>query len=146
MVRAFRIVVAVASVVAIVAGIAGVVFGESGVLGTHVVTPNVDSELRFFSAWYVVAGVLLLLALPNVEREARTVRTVFAGFFLAGCGRAISMVTVGRPHGMYVVLMAIELALPLVVVPWHGRLARRSSAVASRGSRSGSTVVPRDSS
>ena len=58
-------------------------------------------------------------ALRRIELEAWTVRLVGGAFFVAGCGRILSWMVVGRPHTSQVVLMAIELALPFVIIPWQ---------------------------
>lgn len=105
--------------VMVVAGLGTVLLGAGSVVGVDEVVPAVDSEMRFYAVWYVVAGVGLLRAVARVESAAPTVRMVGAAFFIAGCARALSWLTVGRPHSFTVVLMVIELVLPAVVIPWQ---------------------------
>lgn len=109
------------------AGAATVILGAGSVAGVGAVTPEVDSEMRFYAVWYVVAGAALLRAVPRIGSSAATVRVVGAAFFVAGCARALSWAAVGRPHEVALVLMAIELALPFVIVPWQAAVARRTS-------------------
>jgi hypothetical protein len=118
------------SVVMLVAGSLSVVFGASSVLGARDVTAGVDSEMRFYAVWYVVAGAFLLRSTRRVESETWTIRLIAAAFFVAGCSRILSWVAVGRPHLSQLVLMVIELILPLVVVPWQASVARRARASA----------------
>ena len=125
--RGLRIFLAVLGSVMVVAGAAGVLLGVGTVVGASAVNANVDSEIRFFAAWYTVAGVLLLRSLRRIEDASDVVLMVAAGFFLAGCARALSWFVVGRPHWQQLVLMGIELVLPCVIVPWHRVVAGRGS-------------------
>ena len=117
-------------IVMLVAGSLSVVLGASSVLGVRDVTAEVDSEMRFYAVWYVVAGALLLRASRRVESETWTIRLVAAAFFVAGCSRILSWVVVGRPHLSQLILMVIELILPLVVIPWQASVVRRATSVA----------------
>ena len=112
----------------LVAGSLAVVFGASSVLGAGDVTADVDSEMRFYAVWYVVAGAFLLRAPRRIESEAWTIRLVAAGFFVAGCSRILSWVAVGRPYLSQLILMVIELMLPLIVIPWQASVARRATS------------------
>jgi hypothetical protein len=97
------------------------------VLGASDVTADVDSEMRFYAVWYVVAGAFLLRATRRVESETWTIRLIAAAFFVAGCSRILSWVAVG-PHLSQLILMVIELILPLVVIPWQASVARRATS------------------
>jgi Domain of unknown function (DUF4345) len=112
----------------LIAGSLSVVFGASSVLGAGDVTAEIDSEMRFYAVWYVVAGAFLLRATRRIESEAWTIRLIAAAFFVAGCSRILSWVAVGRPHLSQLILMVIELILPLVVIPWQASVARRARA------------------
>ena len=131
--RGLQVVMTIIGVVAVTAGAFSVIAGVRSVAGAADATASVDSELRFYAAWYVVAGVLAFRAARRVEAEATIVRLIAAGFFLAGCGRVVSLVAVGRPHAVALVLMVIELALPFVLIPWQATVARR----AERGTPAG---------
>jgi hypothetical protein len=119
------ILVALAAVM-VLAGVLGVILGADLVLGDDAFSASVDSEFRFFAAWYLAAGVLLLRAVPKVETAAFEVRFVGITFFVAACGRVLSMIDVGAPHGFYIALTAIEFAIPLVIVPMQAAVARRT--------------------
>lgn len=104
------------------------VMGLSSVTGDVVVTPDADSEMRFYAVWYVVAGVLLLRSLSDVAGAGTMVRSVGMGFFAAGCARAVSWIAVGRPGSLAVTLMAIELILPAVIIPWRAAVAEPATS------------------
>jgi len=122
--RGLQVVVTVLGIVAVAAGGHTVLIGGDSVLNHGDVSAGVDSELRFYAAWYVVAGALLLRAVHRIESEALVVRAVGAAFFLAGSGRLLSLVTVGRPHAFALVLMIIEFVIPVGIVPWQAAVAR----------------------
>ena len=122
---ALQVFLAALGALAIVAGLVGVFAGPSLILDAGDVSPSVDTELRFYAAWYGGAGVLLLWTVPRVEREGRLIRGLCAVLVLAAVGRVVSLVLAGRPHSLYLVLMAIEFAIPVVVVPWQAAVARR---------------------
>jgi hypothetical protein len=128
--RGLRIVVTGLGCVALVFGVLGVVTGGAGVVGGGHVSANVDSELRFFAAWYAGAGVLLLCVRQRVDRETVVVRGVCAAILLGAAGRVLSIVTVGAPHALFLFLLAVELVIPAVIVPWQAAVARRAHAAA----------------
>jgi hypothetical protein len=110
--------------VALVAGVLSVLFGVYLIPDHGDVNPSVDSEMRFFAVWYAGAGLVVLRVVPRVEAARLTIRAVAAAFFIAGCSRLISIIVAGNPHALFLVLMAIELVLPLVIVPWQTSIAR----------------------
>lgn len=112
--------------VAILAGSHDVLRGALGVRGTRTtpVDPSLDSELRFFAAWYVVAGALMVRAARAPEREGSAVRLISAGWFVAALGRLLSLRSAGRPHELYVALTAAELVIAGGLVPWQQRVER----------------------
>ena len=120
-----RVLVTVMGLVMVVAGGLTVVFGAAFAPHEGLVTPDVDSEMRFYAVWYVAMGVLMLRAAPRVESESLVIRLVGGGFFVAGCARILSWIAVGRPHVSLVALLVIELMLPVVIIPWQAWVARR---------------------
>lgn len=124
--RGLQVVLAVLGTAAVVFGAQTVLTGGVLVPGGGRVTPSIDSELRFYAAWYVGAGILLLRAIPRVERESTTIRGISAIFFLAATARLLSILTVGRPHAVFVALMVTEFAIPVVLLPWQTAVARRA--------------------
>ena len=122
--KALQVTLVVLASVAIVFGAFGVFAGVAGIPGDGAPAPNVDSELRFYAAWYVAAGVALLRVAARPESETLTLRLLCGALVLGASGRLLSLVTVGRPSSVFLVLAAIEFAIPVVVLPWHARVAR----------------------
>ena len=50
---------------------------------------SLDSELRYFAVWYVMAGVLVLRAVRRIEAETTLIRIVGAALFAGGCVRLL---------------------------------------------------------
>jgi hypothetical protein len=119
-----QVLLVITGAVMVIAGLATVLFGAESVPGEGTITPGIDSEMRFYAVWYVVAGVFLLRSVRLVDSEGATIRLVAVGFFVAGCARALSWMVEGKPVTFQIVLMVIELALPLLVVPWQRSLAK----------------------
>jgi uncharacterized protein DUF4345 len=101
--------------------------GGDGVLQGGKVSANVDSELRFRASWYTLFGLLILRAARCPESETTIVRACGAGFFLAACGRMLSIRSVGPPTTVFKLLTGIEFAIPAVLVPWQHAVRRRSA-------------------
>ena len=108
--------------VATVEGTRGAVQGAGQVVGGGPVSANVDSEYRFYSAWYAVLGVLLLGAARRPEHETRVIRATAGGFLMAALGRLLSSRTAGPPHPLQRALMVVELVLPPVLVGWQSQV------------------------
>jgi hypothetical protein len=119
--------------VAVIFGGLAMVLGAASVPRPGSFTSNLDSELRFFATWYVIVGVLLLRTVRDVESQATIIRTIAAGAFLAGCARALGWAAGGAPDTQFAVLMVIELAIPIVVVPWQSAVARAAPSSMTNG-------------
>jgi hypothetical protein len=126
--RVLQVALSIIGAVATSFGALGVLRGAAGVHRGGDASANVDSELRFFAAWYAVLGGLVLRAARRPETEATAVRACGAGFLLAAVGRLLSIRAVGPPSKVFKVLLGFELAVPAVIVPWQRRVARRSVA------------------
>lgn len=103
----------------VVAGGSTVLLGVDSLLGAEETSAVVDSEMRFYAVWYVVAGFLLWRAGGKLEEEVWTIRVVAFAFFAAGCARSLSWLVEGAPHPSQLVLLVIEFVLPLVIIPWQ---------------------------
>lgn len=123
--RALQVFLTIVGLVALLAGLATALFGVTSIVGAEPVSATVDSEMRFYAVWYAGAGFFLLRLVARVESERKGIGAVAGLFFIAGCSRGLSWLVVGRPHKLAVTLMVIELALPVVILPWQAAVARR---------------------
>jgi hypothetical protein len=118
---------------AALAGARGVLRGAREVAGPKPVPPVVESEYRFYAAWYLLTGVALLRVASKPEAARREVRFVGVGLWTAAAGRVLSVQQTGRPSTGQLFLLGVELTLPLLLLPWQARVAR-SSAMSAKGS------------
>jgi hypothetical protein len=113
----------VGGVVATTAGLHTVITGAKSLPGEKLANPAVESELRFYAAFYVAYGLVALRVAPHADRDTATVRALAGVLFLAGLARAGGWLAVGRPHPVQRGLLVIELAAPPAIIRWHGRAA-----------------------
>jgi len=125
--RGLRIVLTILGAVALTLGALSLVMGAAVVPGGDEVSASVDSELRFYAAWYTAAGVVLLRIARRAESEGRTLRFIAATFFIAGCARLLSLIVVGKPHVLFMALMVAEILIPVVILPWQASVVRRGN-------------------
>lgn len=112
--------------VATLFGALGVATGVRGVRGAPpaAVSPNVDSEMRFFAAWYAAAGVLLLRAARQPEAERAVIDVVSAAALTGALGRVIGVRTSGRPDPLFLGLLGVEAVIGATLPPWQRAVAR----------------------
>jgi Domain of unknown function (DUF4345) len=87
-------------------------------------SPDVDSELRFYSVFWLAYGIIVLRAANSLDENMRHV-PIFAGlFFAGGVGRVLSLMAVGQPHPLFLTLMVIELILPILLIGLWAAISR----------------------
>jgi uncharacterized protein DUF4345 len=112
-------------IVATTAGLYTVLAGARSLPGQGVASPSVESELRFYAAFYVAYGLAALRVAPRADRDTAGVRALAGSLFLGGLARAGGWRFAGRPHRFQRGLNVIELAAPPLIVAWQRRLAAR---------------------
>ena len=105
-------------------GLWTVVSGARSLPGQDYANPTVESELRFYAAFYVAYGLAVLRVAPRADRDAEAVRALAGALLLAGVARAGGWIATGRPHVNQRALLAAELAGPPAIVAWQARVAR----------------------
>ena len=122
----------VVAVVPIVAGALTVFLGADSVPSPGDPSPNLESELRFYSVWWIGAGLFLAWLAPRVEERTLEFRVFCALLFLAGISRLFAAAATDWPSTGQLILMGVELALPVVLVAWQARVARTRPASGPR--------------
>lgn len=116
-----RIALRALALIPMAAGAATVVLGSAIITGAGAPGPSVESELRFYGAWWVGAGLFLWWLAPEVARRRREVR-VFAGLLALGAtGRLIGLLVDGEPHWQFAALMVIEYAIAAALLALASR-------------------------
>ena len=87
--------------------------GVRGVESRHVagLPASLDSELRFYAAWYAAAGVLMHQAAASPRLDRQISPLLSGAWSLAAFSRVLSMRSVGRPSPLFLVLTAVEFAV-----------------------------------
>jgi hypothetical protein len=88
----------------------------------------VESEVRFYGAFYAAYGIAVLRTGLRRELDPRTVRTLAAALFAAGAARALAWREAGPPHPLQRGLLAIELAAPILAAAEQSRLGAAAGA------------------
>lgn len=90
---------------------------------------DVDNEFRFYSVLWFAFGVLAIqagLALPSSLGRTRVLLIVFLA---GGIGRALSVMAVGPPHPLFVILMWIEIIMSVSLLGACFAVARQTSTM-----------------
>ena len=126
--RAFQVLLVILALFVIVVGITDTLFGTAPLPGDTSVSPEVDSNYRFFAAIFLAVGLLLLwVALDPLERtRSLALWWVSGAVFLGGLARIVSLVAAGSPAPLVYALLALELVAPPVLVLWHRALTNRA--------------------
>jgi hypothetical protein len=123
--RSLQIIIAVLSLLPLAVGTLGFVHGAALLSSPDTVTPKLDSQYRFMSAWDIGLAVIVWRIIPRIEYETILFRIVSAAVFLGGVGRLLAWRVAGSPGWAFLAVMAIELLVPLLV-PWQAYLAQAS--------------------
>jgi hypothetical protein len=121
--RSLQVVVALLSLLPLTFGVLGVLFGAARFLPDQAVPANLDSQVRFLSAWYVGLAVIAWWMIPAIEKHTTLFRIVCAAVFLGGLARLLAWYSVGAPDMRFLVVLSAELLFPLLI-PWQARVAR----------------------
>jgi hypothetical protein len=132
--RALRATLYGGGAVATAAGVHTMVAGARSIPGRRRrSSPDVESELRFYAAFYAAYGVAALRAAPRAHTDTAAVRALAGTLFLAGLARAGAWRAAGRPNAGQLALLAIELAAPPAILAGQARLRAIPAAGPRRG-------------
>ena len=114
--RRLRAMLGLGGLVATSAGLHTVAVGGRSFPPWRHANPMVESELRFYSAYYVAYGLTLLRTAARAEPDPAAGRALAGALFLGGIARAGAWLKVGRPHPFQQALLALELAIPPLIL------------------------------
>jgi len=77
--------------------------------------PNAESELRFYSVFWIAYGLILIQTARDLSHHIKRVPWLLGLFFAGGTARLISYFAAGVPHLLFIILMLIELILPVIL-------------------------------
>ncbi|MEM6927316.1 MAG: DUF4345 domain-containing protein [Myxococcota bacterium] len=123
--RALQVVLTLVALTPFVVGAVNLWFGAAMHMPAEHVTPEIDSQIRFFAVWFMAAGALGLYMVPHIERYRTLFTLQFGMMGLAALARVASGLAVGWPDGTMMGAMVFEGALVLLV-PWQAAVARQA--------------------
>ncbi len=109
------------------AGLHTVAAGARAIPGEDRASASVESELRFYGAFYAAYGFALLRVAPDADRDGAAVKSMAGALFLGGLARGAAWIAAGRPHRLHRALLAVELAAPPALIAWQRRIERLGS-------------------
>jgi Domain of unknown function (DUF4345) len=129
--NALQAVLYVGGSVATAAGLDTVVRGAGSLASQKLANSVVESELRFYAAFYSAYGLAVLRVASRVDRDPAGVRAIAGALFAAGLARANGWRVAGRPHPIQRALLVVELVLPPLLVAMQARSSRERGATES---------------
>lgn len=119
--KTLQIILLILSLIPLYYGITGIMFGASQWLAAGTVTPEIDNQYRYFSGYYISLSFLIWWMLPNIEKHGTPLRLLVLALVIGGFARAYSMLTIGTPPPINIIVMALELGSP-VILGLHARI------------------------
>ena len=120
-----------------------IVFGPAAIPGASAVNATMDSEDRFYATMFLAFGAALVWCVRGVERKGTFVYLLSLTFFLGGLARILSILAVGLPDLLFILLTGVELVLPLVIAYLQFRVVRAAAtAPATAAASASATVAP----
>ncbi len=77
---------------------------------------DADSELRFYCVFWIAYGFLAIAVARNLRSHSNWLPVLMGLLFVGGLGRVLSMLQLGLPHPLFVLLAVIEITLPPIVL------------------------------
>lgn len=124
--RALQVVLTLLSLLPLGVGTLGFVYGAALFAPASGVTPRLDSQYRFVSAWDVGLALIVWWIIPQIERQTALFRLICIVVFFGGVGRVVSWLVVGSPGMAFLTVTGLELLIPLFI-PWQAYVARHAS-------------------
>jgi Domain of unknown function (DUF4345) len=114
--QAFQAFLALVGLIVIAISLAHMAIGPRAIIGAVAVNPTMAGEDRFFAGLLLCFGIALLWCARDVQRKRVYVNLLAVVFFVGGIGRLLGLLVDGAPHPFYLAMLALELALPPLMV------------------------------
>jgi hypothetical protein len=129
--RALQVVAGLLGLLPIVTGGLSLALGPRELPDPGAFSVDLDSNYRFYAAFWFGAGVLWWREVLRIERAGPLFRALCGMFVLGGLGRLLSIAQVGMPAGGLVGAIVAELVLVPALIPWQAAVARAAAAPTS---------------
>lgn len=95
-----------------------IAIGPASIPGGVVTNAVMDSEDRFYATLFLGFGVASIWCAQDLTQREKPLTALLALFFAGGIARIISYAAVGSPGAFFLLLGAVELALPPLCYWW----------------------------
>lgn len=116
-----QIAMGILSLIPLYFGFLNMFLGAARFLPLEHITPALDSQFRFQSAYYLGLAMVIWWVIPNIEKHTTLFRLLIGALFLGGLARLYSYFTVGAPPTPMFAGMVLELLLPLLII-WQAKI------------------------
>ena len=120
---AFRILSFLIGFIPVWFGVNGLLLSAAEHMGGDAFTPAMDNQYRYLSGVYIGVAAMIFYSTGEIRKRARLFRFAMLFFFIGGCARVISYLTVGAPPTEQFAAMFVELLAPLLLL-WQSRVLR----------------------
>ncbi|AMO72659.1 DUF4345 domain-containing protein [Sphingorhabdus sp. M41] len=120
---AFRIVTILIGLIPLWFGVNGIFWGATEHMGAEPFSNAMDNQYRYLSGVYIGVAIMIFHSAGDLRRRANLFRFAMLFFFIGGCARAVSYLTVGPPPTEQIAAMAVELLSPLLLL-WQAKALR----------------------
>ncbi len=120
---AFRIVTILIGLIPLWFGVNGIYWGATEHMGAEPFSNAMDNQYRYLSGVYIGVAIMIFRSAGDLRRRANLFRFAMLFFFIGGCARAVSYLTVGPPPTEQIAAMVVELLSPLLLL-WQAKALR----------------------
>ena len=121
--RALQISMLTLSFIPFLIGVMNLVNGAAQFLPPEQIFPEIDSQLRFYSVWFMFFFFITIWIVRNLDTAGPVMMIVYGTMGLGGVARLYSMSVYGAPDPAMIGATAVELATPLFIL-WHRAVVR----------------------
>lgn len=104
-------------------GVMNFVNGAGQFLPPDQIFPEIDSQLRFYSVWFMFFFFITIWIVRNLDTAGPVMMIVYGTMGLGCLARLYSMSQLGAPDPVMIGATVVELATPLFIL-WHRAVAR----------------------
>lgn len=120
---AFRILSFLIGFIPLWFGVNGLLFGAAELMGGDAFSTAMDNQYRYLSGVYIGVAAMIFYSAGDIRKRAMLFRFAMLFFFIGGCARAVSYLTVGPPPTEQIAAMIVELLSPLLLL-WQAKVLR----------------------
>lgn len=123
--RLLQVTLAILSLLPLTFGILGILYGVERFDISQ--NPELDSQFRFLSTWYLGLTFIVWWMIPNIENHTKLFRIICTVIFVGGLSRLLAINHTGIPENRFIIVLIIELLFPALII-WQSTVNRTSKS------------------